>query len=1487
MSEAPEVDQPWLGLLPYGEEDSAIFHGRGRETRELSRLIKRETLTVVFGRSGTGKSSLLNAGVFPNLRKEHFLPIWIRLNHYDAGGHDRQICLAIDRAVESSNLEHEFLNEPLGEGAESAWEYLHRSEFWNERNQPVIPVLVFDQFEELFTLGGDRPGDLALVEELSDLVENYIPREIRELVVSEKARLPACYSEQRYKIVITLREDFVARLDGMRRAMPSVMHNRFYLDQMDGEQALEVVLAPGKALVDEKVGHEIVHFVSSNKSGAGRKDGEAVELSLAELRVEPALLSLVCRELNQRRIREGNQKITTDQVRRSRDDILENFYEGCLDGLDSNDRIFIEDRLVTASGFRSTVPVEDAEIAGLDSDEIEVLVNRRLIRREDRLGTPHIELTHDVLTGVVARSRNSRKKLEDIAEEQRLREQEAKEERRQQDLIRAKRARYFFTFVSLVISVLAVGLALSRKKVREEKQLAEGRSLALNSIEAVGDNQELGLLLAIEAAMIEFKHGDSGNVSPEIMSALQTAIRESWIRKRFEGHYSDVYSVDFHPEGKLLLTGSSWRDASARIWTLDGSEVASVEHQYIPNTDGKKTTVSCAKFSPDGKLFVTATYRNGGYAHVWDTEKLLAWERRGIENELENQIANLSVSLGLHRDELEGQNYSDLERIRTLFVESKNELTSELEQKIEALAINLGLKPDNLLSNVLPKFNEIAASLEAERKKKIKNCLVSTFEGHQGKNSWVTSASFSPDGQIIATGAQDDLVRLWDPTSGQELATSPLAGHGDRVRCVKFNRDGTKLISASDDGTAIIWSLLTDVGEDSGNAESSEPVFIQQWVLDPFSRKKQTMNGCCFNTTGDLVGTVDNDNYLRIWDVNTGKIVAQHRHLAIPMALEFLDAENLVTVCNDSTLRFWEIGYPSGIEKGIPVRSLELTGAQKGHKGQIRSVASSPDRKFVVTGGGDGTARLWERPPNGEVAILHSSKGADEESASRLTGYLLADIFQYPDAPRLRAITGNHWGKVECWDVYGGVKIPDWGPNDSEVVTHSSPIRALSISPDGKKFVTSSSDQTAIVWDAMNGKPLFLLNGHKAIAGDSSTGGTVYQARFNSLSNRVITASFDGTARVWDIDQKAGGKPVVLMEAETLLIPGSRRIKIAEKDLKEFVDVLEKRESDIARVLWEDFFSQREKDQLTGEGDSNSKLKILEDRLNKCLEVDWGIEVTDGNRYRTRHLDRAAKSSRDWMQIFNRHLLEDAFPDFIQRGNPQVYDARFSSDGTRIVTADFDANTATVWDAVNGEKLATFPGNSDWKLGHSDGVVSAAFSPDGSEVVTASTDGYCRVWNVANRKLVRTIPHESPVRSAQFGSEGNTILTGASDGTTRIWNHPDSSLKLLRRDHSNSVLQARFRKGVGVKDAYIISESSDGTAFVSFVDAGETYKWANTRVTRKLSLEERERFRVSRLLELHELDDYRKTKKDRDKLEYYLENNGKLDGYRPSQSQIR
>ena len=171
-------DSNFIGLQSYTEAQANIFFGRDEEINRLTKLVESNVLTIVFGKSGTGKTSLLNAGVFPKLRKDYCLPFRIRLEFQEDSP---DLVTQIKNVLRSEIDKYGFKVESYPT-TETLWEYFHSEPLWKS----ITPILIFDQFEEIFTLAkrSNRFGNEELNsfwEELSDLVENSIPEKLKSI----------------------------------------------------------------------------------------------------------------------------------------------------------------------------------------------------------------------------------------------------------------------------------------------------------------------------------------------------------------------------------------------------------------------------------------------------------------------------------------------------------------------------------------------------------------------------------------------------------------------------------------------------------------------------------------------------------------------------------------------------------------------------------------------------------------------------------------------------------------------------------------------------------------------------------------------------------------------------------------------------------------------------------------------------------------------------------------------------------------------------------------------------------------------------------------------------------------------------------------------------------------------------------------------------------------------------------------------------------
>jgi hypothetical protein len=566
------ADNPWPGLLAFREADQDFFEGRHTEAEDLLRLVLRERLTVLFGLSGLGKSSLLQAGLFPLLRRESILPVYIRLDFSSA----KLDLIAQLRSAIAKQAELAHIEAPPIDPTETLWEYFHRqdSDFWTRRNRPVIPLIAFDQFEEIFTLGRlDSQRVQAtefLLDQLSDLAEGRAPAALKEWLDEhpENAR-NFNFARHPYKLLLSIREDFLPELESLRERMPSVVLNRLRLQRMNGKAALRVV-GQAEHLIDLPVAEKIVRFVAAGRTG----------VPLENLEIEPALISVVCRELNNKRQNLHEPKITESLLEGSHDQVLNGFYEQTVSDLPAGVRSFIEERLLTVSGFRDSVALENAlSLPGVTADCINQLVERRLLRREDRGGVQRLELTHDVLTGVVRASRDRRHQQEEaekarlalLGEQERERQllnqqrEQEKQERAKRDLKRTRRVAAIFALLTIAAITGLIGAIHSQSEMWKSRKDAVAQAAIAKNKAAYAENQRMiaqeavnriqQSLLIRQAAL----SGDQGKLD-DVLSKLGHNDNIQFGAVASDLHYKspggrDIYKFELFPRPETLPSG--------------------------------------------------------------------------------------------------------------------------------------------------------------------------------------------------------------------------------------------------------------------------------------------------------------------------------------------------------------------------------------------------------------------------------------------------------------------------------------------------------------------------------------------------------------------------------------------------------------------------------------------------------------------------------------------------------------------------------------------------------------------------------------------------------------------------------------------------------------------------------------------------------------------------------------------------------------------
>jgi WD40 repeat protein len=361
-----------------------------------------------------------------------------------------------------------------------------------------------------------------------------------------------------------------------------------------------------------------------------------------------------------------------------------------------------------------------------------------------------------------------------------------------------------------------------------------------------------------------------------------------------------------------------------------------------------------------------------------------------------------------------------------------------------------------------------------------------------------------------------------------------------------------------------------------------------------------------------------------------------------------------------------------------------------------------------------------------------------------------------PDGKRI--VTASYDNTARVWDAQSGQEI-------AKLAGHESGVTAAQFSPDGKRIVTASEDNTARVWDTQSGQEIAKLAGHES---------GVTAVQFSPDGKRIVTASYAKTARVWDaqsgqeIAKLAGNESSVFYAAQ--FSPDGKRIVTASGD-------------NTARV-W-DAQSGQEIAKLAGHESSVTAAQFS----------------PDGKRIVTASEDNTA---RVWDAQSGQEIAKLAGHE------SSVLAAQFSPDGKRIVTASWD-KTARVWDAQSGQEIAKL-------AGHESSVNAAQFSPDGKRIVTASDDKTARVWDAqSGQEIAKLAGHESSVYAAQFSPDGKRIVTVLQDKTARVWDAQSGQEIAKLAGHEDFVFAAQFSPD----GKRIVTASQDKTARVWDAQSGQ------------------------------------------------------------------
>lgn len=978
---------------------------------------------------------------------------------------------------------------PAWPATETLWESLHRqgAELWSPRNRVVTPLLVFDQFEEVFTLGRRNPARAeetdAFLTELADLCEGSVPASVRErLEADPSAAREFSFNRHPYKILLSLREDFLPDLEGLRRRIRSIVHNRFRLRRMNGDNALRVVTQAGGHLVEPDAPGRIVRFVAGRESDS--------EIPLAELEIEPALLSVVCRELNNKRRAHGLPRITADLVQGNRDEILSDLYERSVGDLGPEVRSFVEERLLTKSGFRDSVALENAiELPGVTREALDTLTDRRLLRIEDRGGMQRLELTHDVLTGVIRRSRDQRREREARERE------EAGRKAAERRLRRSQRAMMLLGL--LLIGVVALA-GWGFKKQREAREALTSSDVEKASI--LRDSHPARALAYLARAI----RAEPENVGAQSL-LTDLLLGKSWQRPRAELRVTNADSVQLSEDGRIFA--AILEGGRVRLWdTQTLQRVGEVQ---------QSNAVGSLEISRDGRRLLIVS---PGTAQLWDTRTGKPLWASNLGEKSQVLLSPDGFWLALAPGDL---------TLVLRRVDTGREHEIRFPPYPPDLAPyggygNLGFSPDSRKIFAHDGLQILLWDVESGR-----SLPAPPFDQ-------ITSMSFSPDSRnLLVTG---NGTTLWDLAAGAPVrepfagtATHAWLSPGGKKLVTYDRRDATLRIWNTDDSKPSVEISKRDVlrADFSQNGQlllTTSEEGVELWDAGTGRAVSQVFCDCPegrFLADTRQIVTGD-DGILKVWSAdpvqagtkllsgqispfisNDGELLAVRPRKG--GAVRLWDLETVQPL--DTTIR----SDASGFWLSLDHRFLLLGGGKKLQVWDIR--AGRPAWKPLPTPGGssfravlnpdkailgiqriqreDSSIQLWSLPtgqqigtippdegikdfaftPGGERLVTVSSKGAvlvrDSRTGRRLGPRIDHEslVTSFDCSPDGRWIaTGTGRGLVRIWDLSSGELLV--GP-----LRHRFPVSSVRFQLEGSRLLTSARNSLKI-WDARTGRPL-------------------------------------------------------------------------------------------------------------------------------------------------------------------------------------------------------------------------------------------------------------------------------------------------------------------------------------------------------------------------------------------------------------------------------
>jgi WD40 repeat protein/transcriptional regulator with XRE-family HTH domain len=1121
---------PYKGLHYFDESDAELFFGREALTgRLLERLLERmdsnQRFLAIVGASGSGKSSIVRAGLIPALRwrpLSAFWPVFV----ITPTAHPLEALTAA--------LQGESRPRPMG------MRILDELFQHPEQITQALPSLaaeagvdhvlvVIDQFEELFTHCRSAEEQEAFVHAVHALA-------------SDDDRIAA--------VVLVMRADFYshcARFDHLRQLLS---HYQEYIGPMTPDELCRAIVEParqGHWELEDGLVDVMLHDVGAD-SGHLPEPGALPLLSHALLvtwqRRRGRLLTLSGYTASggvRAAIAETAESVFYDVLDTTQREVARRIFLRLTElgddasTMDTRRRVSL-DELIPSGVEQATVQevlvaLADARIITTDQDTAEV-AHEALIREwptlrgwleENREGLRlHRRLTEaaqewDDLgrdAGVLFRGARLAQAAEWAAKnpeqinalerafldasqslaEQQIREQEAQRQRElaaAHNLAKAERTRAMeqtqanerlrrravLLVSSLVIAALLGAAALVfGRRAQQAEQLATSRELAAAAITNLEVDAERSTLLALAALAL--------GETLEARNALHQALPELHLMRSISAHEGGVPDVAFSPDGRRLVTVGAFDEFT--MWdTNTGQPLFTVQ-------DSGLEFGNSAAFSNNGRYLATAGVTR---VIIWDAasgEKLMALEGESVGTTVGYNLGVGQISFSPDSRQLAVANMDGVSQVWDLAIQS----------------VVLTLPPAGLPAKAMayaPDGRFLATGGDEG--------IVTIWDAGDGTALYaltlsgiVHSVTFSPDGQMVAAASEDGSAKIWDAATGAELVNLPrLTGMYD----LAFLADG-RLATAGQDGVTRVWdgqtgqqvlSLASGASTVIGVAGSPDGARIATGSYDGRLRLWDTTPGhelltisahegiawdVAYHPAGDRFASAAVDGTVKLWDATNGRLLrtftAGETDSPGFTGLAFSsDGNQMAAGGVDGTITVWDSAT------GLVVQTLT------GHTTYVTGLSFSADGARLASACWDGTAKVWDLARGEEITTFHGHTAP----------VMITNVVFHPDGRSV--LTGGDDDFVRQWDAVTGEEIRVFSGVDKDIL-------GLALSPDGEMVASGDQDGQITLWSVASGEKLRTFGGHA---------GLLLRLAFNADGTRLSSAGFDRLAKVWDVDTGA------------------------------------------------------------------------------------------------------------------------------------------------------------------------------------------------------------------------------------------------------------------------------------------------------------------------------------------------------------------------------